>query len=57
MENQITLKQLSEILEFGERAERELNKLFGTPAHATNRPTTSRPTPRSAYLGRKPAKN
>jgi len=59
MENQLTLQQISEILDFGERAERELNRLFCNPAttHPTKPRPTHRPLLRSSRLGRKPAKN
>lgn len=60
MEKEITLEQVSELLKFGERAERELNRLFGTPA-STTRPTKPRPARclflRSSRLGHKLAKN
>ncbi|HPL93373.1 MAG TPA: hypothetical protein PLB38_03770 [bacterium] len=58
MEN-ITLNDLTALLDFGERAEREVNKLF-TPPPPTK--TTRNTPPRrlllhSPRLGRKPAKN
>lgn len=60
MEKEITLKQLSELLDFGERAERVIDHLFFTPPPPTKKSHSAPPRRlilRSSRLGHKLAKN
>lgn len=59
MAQDITMKKLLELLEFGERVEQEINRRFPTPYPKNPRPHRSprRIIPRQSHLGRKPAKN